>query len=179
MPYDADLLKTVIEDHGVAVIRLAERAGYDDKTVYRYLLGERTLPSNVIRAAFELTHDIRLLGLVAGVVPIAILCSHCVARAQRGGQGSSVGEGQGSSLVPPVARPLRVPPLSQALSTVLEAVERAARSGRYMQKIAADGKFTEADVLAAEKFERDAGDAQSKLALAAAAVRCMKEAVEK
>jgi hypothetical protein len=171
MPYDADLLKTVIEDHGVAVIRLAERAGYDDKTVYRYLLGERTLPSNVIRAAFELTHDIRLLGLVAGVVPIAILCSHCVASAQAQGRGC----GADSQTV----KPARVPPLSQALATVLEAVERAARSGRYMQKIAADGKFTEADVLAAEKFERDAGDAQSKLALAAAAVRGMKEAVEK
>ena len=166
MPYDASLLKTVIEDHGITVQALAARSGYDDKSIYRYLLGERTLPSNVLRAAFELTKDMRLPGLIFGGVVIGIVCGKCAARCAAGGDETK-------------PTPQRVPPLPDAMAAVLVAIERAAASGKYMHEIARDGKFDASDMMAAEKFERDATEAEKHLQIAVAAIRHYRQEVAK
>lgn len=168
MSYDATLLKTVIEDHGVTVQALAARSGYDDKSIYRYLLGERTLPSNVLRAAFELTRDMRLPGLIFGCVAIGIACGKCAAKCAAAAEGAEA-----------KSTPQRVPPLPDAMAAVLAAIERAAASGKYMHQIVRDGKFDASDMMASEKFERDATEAEKQLQIAVAAIRHYRQEVAK
>lgn len=146
MPYDARLLQQLIDERALTVEALAQRSGYDDKTIYRYLAGERTCPSMVLRAAFELTRDLRVLALVTGGVPLVKL-----------------GRADG-----------RVPPLAEAMDETLDAVEKAADSARYMHRITRDNRFDASDFAAADKFSTHAGRAQVCLANAMAAIEAYK-----
>lgn len=155
MPYDATLLAKVLEERGVTVLALASRAGYDDKSIYRYLAGERTCPSTVLRAAFELTGDLRIIGLIAGAVPI---CVHPV----------GVAPAASGSAPPPPAQ--RIPPVDQLFPQAADAIEHLSRSLKYMHKIVADGRVDQSDAAAIESFTRYAAESQRLIALSLAAV---------
>lgn len=153
MPYDATLLARVLEERGVSIQALANRAGYDDKSVYRYLAGERTIPSTVLRAAFELTGDLRLIHLIAGAVPLAVGVLSAAAPAAAGRP-----------------EPLRVPPIDQLFTRAADALEQLTRSIRYVHKIAADGRIDQSDDAAIENFRGHAAEAQRLIALTTAAL---------
>ncbi len=144
MPYDATLLARVIDDSQVSVQAVANRSGYDDKSIYRYLTGERTVPSSVLRAAFELTRDVRLVQLVAGSVPVVLVSSG--------------------------PAPIRIPPVETLFPQATEALESLARSLRYVHKIAADRRIDAGDDTAIENFKTHAAEAQRLIALTTAAM---------
>lgn len=147
-PHDARVLQQLIDERAFTVEALAYRSGYDDKTIYRYLAGERTLPSMVLRAAFELTGDGRIMGLITGAVAV-----FRIATAKSGA---------------------RIPPLAEAMATTLDAIERTATSAKYMHTIAQDNRFDASDLTAADKFADQAGRAQIALANALAAIEAYK-----
>ncbi len=152
MPYDAELLGRVLDDHDVPAKRLAHAAGLHSATIYRYLSGEKTLPSTVLRAAFELTHDSRLVNLITGNVPVAY---QIVGSAE----GGAVGTG----------RPLRVPPIAQIDDHASEAVENAAKCMRYILAILKDGRVDASDRTAGESFKKHEAAAVLHFALVRAA----------
>lgn len=148
MPHDCQLLSRVLEDHGVTVSALANRSGYDDKSVYRYLAGERTIPSIVLRAAFELTHDMRILGLVTGGVPLQLQLINA----------------------PRSADPQRIPPIAQLVPQCCKCVEQTSAALKYLARIVEGGEVDASDQRAAVNFQRHAAEAQRLLALVSAAV---------
>lgn len=156
MPRDAEILTDVLRERGVSIDALAERAGYDDKSIYRYLSGERTLPSIVIRAAFELTHDGRLLRLITGAVPV---CVHLVASSSSSG---SAAAGQTAAATQPV------PPFPDTLINAGNAIESAGKIIRYLRDILQDGRVDVKDLVGLEKFVHEATRAGENLALAVA-----------
>lgn len=66
MANDAQVLSDVLDQHHVAPRHIAHLTGIHTSTIYRYLSGEKTLPSAVLAAAFRLTLDPRLLCLITG-----------------------------------------------------------------------------------------------------------------
>ncbi len=142
MPYDATLLSSILAQHEVTVGALAMRSGYDDKSIYRYLSGERTVPSVVLRAAFELTADPRLIALIAGAVPVQVL--------------------SGQSLC--------VPPMEQLVPKVSEAAKSAVDALQYVARILADGQIDDTDAAAISNFRRHAANCNRLLVLCDAAV---------
>lgn len=159
MPYDATLLAKVIEERGITVQALAARAGYDDKSVYRYLSGERTTPSTVFRAAFELTGDVRLVTLVSGSVPV---CWHTIGH-------THPAQANGPQNQQP-REPERIPPIDQLFPQASTAIEQLAASLKYIHKIVADGRIDASDGKAIDSFNRHAAEAQRLIALTTAAV---------
>lgn len=157
MPRDAEILTDVLRERGVTVDALAERAGYDDKSIYRYMSGERTLPSIVIRAAFELTCDGRLLRLITGAVPV---CVHLVA--------SSSSFGPAAAATQTAAAGHRVPPFPDTLVNAGNAIESAGKIIRYLRDILQDGRVDVKDLVSLEKFIHEATRAGENLALAVA-----------
>lgn len=147
MPFDATLLSDVLSQHNVTVPALAMRSGYDDKSIYRYLSGERTVPSTVIRAAFELTLDMRLVGLVSGMIPVSMT----VAKVAN-------------------AKPARIPPLDQLIPETCNATKSAAEALQYIAKVLADSKIDASDKTAIENYKRHSAAAQRRLALVDAAL---------
>lgn len=154
MPYDATLLSDVISQHNITVPALAMRSGYDDKSIYRYLSGERTVPSTVIRAAFELTLDMRLVGLVSGMIPVSMM----VAKFSN-------------------AKPPRIPPLDQLIPETCNATKSAAEALQYIARILADSKIDATDKTAIENYKRHSAAAQRCLSLVDAAVSSYSEKV--
>ncbi len=159
MPHDAILLAKVLEERGVTVQALAARCGYDDKSIYRYLSGGRTLPSIVLRAAFELTLDIRIIALIAGTVPI---CFHQLDRA--------AAQPAANPRTPP-----RLPPVDQLFPQAASAVEQLAGSLKYMHKVVADGRIDASDGAAIDKFNQHAAEALRLIALTTAAVEAHRQ----
>ncbi len=157
-PYDATLLVKVCKERGVTAEALANRSGYDDKSIYRYFAGERTIPSTVFRAAFELSHDLRLLGLITGTVPIA----YQVARFAPAG---CPGNGGGAR-----PEPVRIPPVEQLLSETCDALKHVADAITYMEKILRDGRLDDTDRNAVDKFKRHSADSRRLLATVDAAL---------
>lgn len=131
MPRDAQIVAAVLRDRGVSIDQLAERAGYDDKTIYRYLTGERTLPSIVLRAAFELTLDARLIRLITGAIPACLTFPGSPA---------------------PANRPVRVRPLADGLTDAGNAIESTGKLVRYLRTVLRDGAIDGKDLSALEKL---------------------------
>ena len=156
MPRDAEILGDVLRERGVSIEALADRSGYDDKSIYRYLSGERTLPSNVLRAAFELTGDGRLLRLVTGAVPV---CVHPL--------GSCSSSSSGAAAIQTAAAH-RVPPLPDTLINAGNAIESTGKIVRYLRDILQDGRVDVKDLVGLEKFVAEATRAGDNLALAVA-----------
>lgn len=158
VPRDAEVVRTVIDDRNVTVKAIASRIGCDDSTVYRYLAGERTMPSIVIRTVFELTGDKRLIEIVCGPVMV-------------------------DSIVPASPAPhLRIPPVDQLLEDSARIVQSAADCLPYMGKILRDNRVDESDRNAIAKFDKIAADVNLKFAQTSAALhmhlsRSTKEAV--
>jgi len=142
--YDAELLRTLIAEDRMTVKALAMKSGRDDKTVYAYIAGIRTVPSIVLRAAFELTRDPRIVALI---LPGLHILTPDEMAATCGKEPSQPG------------RPERIPPIDQILGKTLTAAEKTIQSGRYIEKILRDGKIDRNDLAAFGKFREHAGDA--------------------
>jgi len=164
MSHDAEVLETVIRDHGLTVAQVATRSGYAEKTIYRYLSNEgRTLPSEVIRAVYELTADNRLILLITGSVPVQFQpleekrdCPHST-------------HGRRS--------PVRIPPIEDVLPRTLEAAEQVVKCGQLVAKIMADGKLDASDLSAVDKFQACISYARKQLAVCDAAMESARERV--
>lgn len=155
--FDAELLREITDEHpALPVKRLAALANRDKSTVYRYLDGQKTIPCDVLRAAFEATFDQRLLRLVSGRVPMVFVL------AGNGQSGAGVAEGDGF--------PLRLPPISDLLSEACDSVERAAESVKHMAAIVADNRIDQSDAGEITQFQRDASAAMEHLAVVLAAL---------
>lgn len=151
MPYDATLLSDVIAAHGLTVTALANRSGYDATSIYRYLSGERTVPSTVLRALFELTLDMRIVGLIAGVIPVQLIVLR-----------------QGESQ--PAPKHVRIPPVNQLVDETNVAMKATADAFAYIAKILADERVDQSDSTAIENFKKHSAAAQRQLALVDAAL---------
>lgn len=129
VPLDAELLEQVLSQHEITIAALSRRAGIASKTIYRYLSGERTIPSDCLRAAFELTGDLRIIGLITGSVPI-----QCVALTE-------------DQAGPAGARPspVRLPPPEQWLQESCQATKQLAEATTYLAKVWQDREVTESD----------------------------------
>ena len=162
MPYDADLLGQVIEDHNLPAKRLACLCSINPSTLYRYLSGEKTLPSKVLRAAFEETGDIRLLSLITGrrvlTFKPVLSCSHTNSN---GSQSS--------------ATSVRIPPVDELMSKLLESIQNLGNAAPYMGVILKDHKVDRSDRRAKDNFTRHASDCRRNLALAEAALEAHME----
>lgn len=152
MPQDAETLRDVIEDRGVSVKALAHRLGVNKSTIYKYLAGELTLPSIVIRTVFEMTYDSRLAEIVTGPIPVVVQLME-LAGATNGG-----------------AATFPIPPVDQLLRDAASAVESAAQSLPHMGDILNDGKIDARDRRSIEQFRKHAADVNLKFAQISAAL---------
>lgn len=157
MPYDAALIQRLIDEQKITVAALANRSGFDDKTIYGYLGGRNTLPSMVLRAAYELTGDFRVVALVLGVRPLILdmRCDACKSR-------------ETPKRTPP-AQPL--PPISELVPTAVRSVKATAEALGYIASITADGVIDKSDTVAREKFMEHAADAMRDLSRLMAAMQ--------
>lgn len=157
MPFDAEVLRNLIDENKLTAKRLAMLSGRDLSTIYRYLQGDKTTPSDVLRAAFEETHDGRILGLVTGRVPVNPVILITEIESNRPGQ-----------------TPARIPPIGQCMDRTIDAIKAAAAGAEHMAHIIADGKFDQADLQQAAEYERDAHAAIEALSLSLAAIAAHK-----
>ena len=163
MPHDAALIQRLIDEQKITVAALANRSGFDDKTIYGYLVGRCTLPSLVLRAAFELTQDFRLVGLVTGIIPLIVDRTRCACQ-------SSGTDQCGTESVKRRTPPL--PPVSELLPLAIASVKAAADSLGYIAVITSDGVVDPAsDRYAIEKFNQHAAEAINDLSRLMAALQ--------
>lgn len=74
MSGDHELLRDILDDHAVPAKWLADRIGKHVSQVYRYMGDSGPyIPSLVWRMLFEKTGDLRILKLVVGDVPLAVV----------------------------------------------------------------------------------------------------------
>lgn len=152
MPYDSTLLSEIAQQHPTFSVKaLAFRSGRDISTIYRYLAGEKTIPSDVLRSAFELTLDIRLVGLIAGGVPLKI-------------EALTPPEPGAASGIHPL------PAVAEMLPRACESAKKAVAGVEYISKIVADGRVAKSDAADIEKFRETAAQCQRDLALLTAAL---------
>ncbi len=178
MPNDAALIQRLIDEQKLTVAAIANRSGFDDKTIYGYLSGRNTLPSLVIRAAFELTGDFRLVGLIVGARPtyIACACPDCLSRVahQHNAAPSAHREQTAATRTPPL------PPVNQLVPLAVQSVKATADALDYMTRITQDGVIDPvSDKVAIEKFHQHAADSINNLSrLMAATQPSCKEAAK-
>ena len=67
------LLQAVCESHNVTAKRLAMLSGRAASTIYKYMCGEATIPSVLWRALYAATKDERIVNLITGEVPVAVV----------------------------------------------------------------------------------------------------------
>ena len=116
VPYDADVVMRVLDDHDVPVKRLAMHLSLHKATVHKYLSGLLTIPSSLLKAVFELTGgDLRILGLITGTVPVTIKAMQTEHKPGC-----------------PNAQPVRIPPINELTTMSCKAVELMASSTRYL-----------------------------------------------
>lgn len=151
MPQDAETLRDVIEDRNVSVKALAFKLGVNKSTIYKYLAGDITLPSIVVRTVFEMTYDKRLVELITGPIPVVVQLMELAA-------------------APDQASPFPIPPVDQLLREAASAVESAARSLPHMGDILKDGKIDRADRVPIDRFRKQAADVNLKFAQISAAL---------
>jgi hypothetical protein len=141
MPNDAALIQRLIDEQKITVAQLANRSGFDDKTIYGYLGGRCTLPSLVLRAAFELTRDRRLIQLVAGFVPVYDLKLD-------------------STETPKRTPPSSMPPVCELIPMAVASVKATADALGYIAVITTDGVVDpKSDRFAIDKFNEHAAAA--------------------
>lgn len=150
MPHDAGVLREVLNDADLTPKRLALESGLHESTIYRYLSGEKTIPSIVLRRAFELTRDKRIPQLITGNVATQIILEiHAVETA---------------------APTLRTPPVEQLLTEASAAVKCAAEGLPQIAQMLKDGKINEDDRAAIDAWLKHSADAQRHLAMVDASV---------
>lgn len=154
VPQDAELASRVMDEKCITVKSLAAQSHRHETTIYRYLSGEKTFPSDVLRALFELSQDLRIAGLVTGLVPVVYF------------QAKQEGHKPGC----PSAAATRVPPIDEWLPRTCESLESVAKATKYVGQIINDGKFNRDDLKAAENLKRHACDAMRDLSIMVAAV---------
>lgn len=169
MARDVEVLQQVMDSHGLTVKHIAARTGIAQQSVYKYMGGIRTLPSDVLRAAFELSGDTRILALITGSVPVEFSLPCARHEAPAGNGEACIGRNQ----------PVRVPPIDQVLPQTLDTARRVVECGEYLAKIFADGRFDRNDLAAAAKFQEHCAAAQTQLATCAAAVEGERERIER
>jgi len=69
---DNIFLQLLLEKHNISARQLKGWTGIAESTIYKYLSGERTIPSIIWRSIFAHTHDIAVFNLIAGDVPCII-----------------------------------------------------------------------------------------------------------
>ncbi len=159
MARDVEVLQEVMQTHDLTVKQLASRSGIAQKSIYKYLSEVRTLPSEVLRAAFEMTLDHRLLSLITGVIPVihqAVFDGGpaCAMQSHRTGATSQV----------------RLPPINELLRRTCESIEAAAKAAPYMARIIEDGRVNEMDAADIAKFREHSTAARENLSLMEAAI---------
>ncbi len=169
----AELLREITGDGGpLTPKRLAALTDRDLSTIYRYLNGEKTIPSIVLRAAFEDTLDPRIVQLISGRVagafiiatdrPGVFVCACCASR------NDSAGRSERPVRTPP--QPAAPPPVEQLVPTACESVKQTADALAYIAKITADGLIDASDDTAIANFKKHAAAAQRDLSLLTAAL---------
>ncbi len=138
MPRDTEVLHQVISTHGLSVTQVANRSGLAEKSIYKYLAGDRTLPSDVIRAVFELTADLRLVVLITGAVPVQIQALESTRDCPHDDRSRQA--------------PVHVPPPEEALSHMLAAAKGCIQCGEHLNGIFADGRVDRHDLSAIDKL---------------------------
>ena len=166
MARDVEVLQQVMEAHDLNVKRLANKSGIAQKTIYKYLSGVRTLPSDVLRAAYEITQDQRLLHLISGAAPVVVELIPLGLSACKGG-----GNGHTQQT------PLSIPPVKQALPRTLSAIRKAAESGECLATILEDGSVDRKDIPAMDNFLGLCNEAKRELELCRASVQADREKV--
>lgn len=141
-----EILGEVLDHHGVTRKALRDRCGRDLSTISRYLSGEKTVPAGVLRAAFELTGDLRLLRLVIGSVPIEL---------------------RPLAELPAPAAPITIQAL---LPRACESARNAVTGVEAMASIVADGRVDDSDRRAIREFTIAANAAIRDLSLLTSAM---------
>lgn len=164
MPQDAETLRDVIEDRGVSVKALAYRLGVNKSTIYKYLSGDLAIQPIVLRTAFEMTYDSRIVELVTGPIPVVVQLMELAGASDA------------------TSSPLRIPPIDQLLREAASAVESAAKSLPHVGDVLSDGKVDARDRVSIDRFRKQAADVNLKFAQISAALdahlsRSTKEAV--
>ncbi|MFH1417288.1 MAG: hypothetical protein ABII12_03265 [Planctomycetota bacterium] len=157
MARDVEVLQQVMQTHDVTANQLANRSGLAAKSIYKYLSDQRTLPSDVLRAAFELTCDLRLLGLISGIIPITHQFVFC--------RGPACNDAR-----PQVAKPARIPPVGELLPRTSKSIEELAKALPYIGKILEDGKIDDSDRVAIQRFHGHAAAAMADISRVDAAL---------
>lgn len=148
--FDAQLLAEVMESHPLLTAkRLAWLTERHVSTIHRYLSGEKTIPVGVFRTAFEETADLRLVTLISGRRPVAVLRS-------------SGGDDDGASP--------RIPPVHELMPAVCDAVKKTAAGCDLMSRIVSDGAVDESDAAAIRGFRACSARAREQLSVLDAAL---------
>ena len=121
------LMQGVMDDHGITIERLILLCGRAKSTLYKYHVGEATIPSIVWRQLYRLTEDPRICTLFVGEVP------HVV--------------------VPLLNEPLRLD--SATIKQQLKIRQEQIDCERSVLEIIEDGKIDHRDREAVEKFTKE------------------------
>jgi len=70
---DYILLNKIIDKYDITVKKLVEMTGRATSTVYGYTEGKVNIPSIVWRAVYKLTHDVRIIELFIGDLPVMVV----------------------------------------------------------------------------------------------------------
>lgn len=73
MSDDHILMIKLLERHDITVKQLAMWTGYAAPTVYKYRDGHKTIPSIIWRVLYKRTRDPRIVELITGDVPVAVV----------------------------------------------------------------------------------------------------------
>jgi hypothetical protein len=73
MARDVEVLRRVMDFHGMTVAHLADRSGLSEKYIYKCLADVKRVPSEVLTAAYELTDDLRIVQIITRARPLMVL----------------------------------------------------------------------------------------------------------
>ena len=159
-----EVLQQVMETHVLTVKALANRSGFAEKSIYKYLSEVRTLPSDVLRAAFKITADLRLVLLIVGSVPVRI--EHLGTTTKDSSRNAS-----------PSRTPIRIPQLKDVLPGLLTCMQETSQCARLVHDILADGQIDNQDLGLIVKFQSHIAEARKLLAVCDSAVESARERI--
>lgn len=164
MARDVEVLQQVMETHDLTVKALANRSGFAEKSIYKYLSEVRTLPSEVLRAAFDLTYDSRLVMLITGSARVEIVLHTEPA-------------GDSSHNTRPARPPISTQPLQETLPGMLHCLREATRGTQHLYDIMKDGVVDLHDLAHIAKFQECMAEVRKWIAITDASVESERERI--
>lgn len=131
--HDAELIRDLIDEEKFSVKQISRVSGYGESAIYKMLSGDRAVTTTLLQAAWRMTGDTRILGLLIS------------------------GSGWAVQLVP-INPPVAQGKLAELLPRALDALRDATDCVEYLHKIGADGRvdrYDDADISAFDKHEAD------------------------